>query len=282
MESSNASQSLEEFKKAYYAVLSVAKKLEGKVSVTEGSLIAYTRGAEPPASVLYISSTHAGLNVSLVDIVELSLHIIPYRDCESVIVFSSRQKDPRAVNAVIASSILGAKSTLVAPRMHEAYEERLRLHNVNRVMIDSPSPLLTMSLAALIWRPKLMGFRDERIKKELMSLDSALEWLIEGYSFVVERSYTTALYTPATMAGAYYYCIAVKSCNPLPLDALEDSPPKGRLLVMVTSLERKEYEELLKSVRNKAELDIVEFNVDPVTASLYSVLLAFLASGRAV
>ncbi|MEM1927886.1 MAG: hypothetical protein QXS85_04040 [Acidilobaceae archaeon] len=282
MESSSSRVAAEELRRAYETVLSLARRLEGRVSVADGTVIAYTRGAEPPASILYISSLHAGLDVALASATELSLHIVPYRELRSAVIFSYKQRDSRAVSSAIASSIMGAKTVLVSPTMPEAYEEKLRIHGVERVAVDSPSPLLAMSVAAALWSPRMMGAREERVRAELRALDTALDWVLEKYSFVAERGYETAVYSPATAAGAYYYCASTRSCAPLPLDALEDYVPRGRLLAMLTTLERREYEESLRAAKSKTEVDVVEFNVDPVTASLYSVLVALVAARRAI
>ncbi|MFN4046168.1 MAG: hypothetical protein ACK4H7_02375, partial [Acidilobaceae archaeon] len=58
--------------KAYLEALREAGKLSLKVS--EGELIVYSRGAEPPAYILYTGATHAGLKTRIASTVEAAIH----------------------------------------------------------------------------------------------------------------------------------------------------------------------------------------------------------------
>lgn len=55
-----------------------------------------------------------------------------------------------------------------------------------------------MTAAALMWTPRLMGFREGRIRGEISSLKDALKWVYESYKELVEggAGYEIVAYTP--------------------------------------------------------------------------------------
>lgn len=275
---------LSEVEECYLRALRDAIQLPG-VFVEEGALIVYTRGSEPPAYTLYIASLHAGLKTRIASAVEASVHLLPYRDVSSTIVFTLNPRDSRALNTAITASLLGAKTTLVTPQPHEAFEERARAHGVEIVKITSKHPLLAMSIAALRWIPKLMGFREGRVREEISSLQTALTWVYERYKEIIERGsvYDLVAYTPATRPGAYYYCRAVECTEPIPMDALSELPQGARVLALETTAEEHAYKDVLVNARMRGvNVDIVSLNTDPVTATLYSILVALALTRKAL
>lgn len=269
---------LSEIEEYYLSSLREATRLPSAF-VGEGALIVYARGGEPPAYTLYIATLHAGLKSRVASAVEASTHILPYRDVDRMILFTLNPRDSRALNTVITASLLGVKTTLVSPPLHEAHEEKIRMYDVEIIKVDSKYPLLTMTIAALHWTPKLMGFREGRIRGEISSLQGALRWVYENYVDVVERGdqYDMVAYTPSTRPGAYYYARAKGIPEPLPLEALNELPRDMRVLAMMTTTEEHSYRDLILSAKTQGvTLELVTMNTDPITATLYSMLLALL------
>ncbi|MDM7276025.1 MAG: hypothetical protein P3X22_007945 [Thermoprotei archaeon] len=267
--------------KAYLEALRSSQKLSLKVS--EGELIVYSRGAEPPAYILLMGTIHAGLKTRIASTVEAQIHILPYRDYEKVTVFTISRKDPRAVNAAITAAILGARVTLVAPPLHEAYEERVRMRGVERVVVTSQTPLLTASIAALRWTPELMGLREARVRGEILNLEGALKWLVETYGdrLASKKQYDIVAYTPSTRPGAYYYCRALGMLEPIPLEAVAEAPRNSKILALATTTEEQEYKDIIMSAGIQGvEVDIYTINTDPLTAGLYSLLIAMIITGK--
>jgi hypothetical protein len=272
---------LYEIERYYLEALGEAEELP-QIQVGEGTLIAYSRGAEPPAYTLYIATLHAGLKTRIASTVEASLHLLPYKDQDRMVLFTINPRDTRALNTVITAALLNVKVTLVTPPLHEAYEERVRMHDVEVVRVKPRQPLLTMTIAALRWTPKLMGFREGRVRGEISSLRDALRWIHENYKDVVESgaAYETVAYTPSTRPGAYYYCRATGCREPIPLEAVAELPRGARILGLLTTTEEHAYRDVLLLARTQGvQLDTATFNTDPVTATLYSTLLA-LATTR--
>lgn len=267
--------------KAYLEALREAQKLSLKVS--EGELIVYSRGAEPPAYILYTGTIHAGLKTRIASTVEASIHILPYRDYEKVTVFTVNKRDPRAVNTAITAAILGARVTLVAPPLHEAYEERARMRGVERVTITAPNPLLTTSIAALRWVPELMGLREARVRGEILNLEGALKWLIETYGdkLAPKKQYDIVAYSPSTRPGAYYYYRATGFPEPAPMEALAEAPRNSKALALATTTEEQEYKDILITANAQGvKIDMYTLNTDPVTAGLYSLLIAMIITEK--
>ncbi len=267
--------------KAYLEALREAERLSLRIS--EGELIVYSRGAEPPAYILYTGALHAGLKTRIASTVEAAIHILPYRDYGKVTVITVNKKDPRAVNTAITATILGARATLVAPPLHEAYEERARMRGVERVIVTARNPLLTTSIASLKWIPELMGLREARVRGEISSLEGALKWLTETYreKLAPGKQYDIVAYTPSTRPGAYYYCRAVGLLEPAPLEALAEAPRNSKALALATTTEEQEYKDIIISAGAQGvNIDLYTINTDPVTAGLYSLLIAMIITGK--
>ncbi len=272
---------LYDIERYYLEALEGAERLP-QISISEGTLIAYSRGAEPPAYTLYIATLHAGLKTRIASAVEASIHLLPYRDQDRMVILTLNPRDSRALNTAITAAILGTRVTLVTPPLHEAYEERVRLHDVEVVRVESKYPLLTMTIAALRWTPKLMGFREGRVRGEISDIKNAFKWVYETYKDSIESGavYETIAYTPSTRPGAYYYCRAIGCREPLPLEAIVELPRGVKVLGLLTTTEEQAYRDLILLARTQGvQVDTVTFNTDPVTTTLYSTLLA-LATTR--
>jgi len=273
---------LYDIEKCYLEALRGAEELP-HISLGEGTLIAYSRGAEPPAYTLYTATLHAGLRTRIASAVEASVHLLPYRDQDRVVVFTLNPRDPRALNTAITAALLGVKVTLITPPLHEAYEERVRVHDVEVVKVESRYPLLAMTAAALMWTPRLMGFREGRIRGEISSLKDALKWVYESYKELVEggAGYEIAAYTPSTRPGAYYYCRATGCREPIPLEAVAELPRGLKVLGLLTTAEEHAYRDLILLAKTQGvQVEVATFNTDPVTATLYSTLLALTTTRK--
>ncbi|MEN2999073.1 MAG: hypothetical protein ABDH61_00600 [Acidilobaceae archaeon] len=266
-----------ELKEQFSRALAVSRAL--RLEIREGDLIVFSRGAEPPAFIAYLASLHAGLNVSIASTTEASLHILPYSERSRVLVFSSAQKDNRAVSAAITASLLGSQAVLVAPPQPQALEERLEARGVERVKLPSSATLMTSSLLAIRSAPKLMGFREARVRGEIEALEDALEWAWGELQGLKRRDYDLIAYSPSTRPGAYYYREAGKG-EPVPIEAIP-ALSEGAALALYSSVEEGEYREIMISPR-KAEAEFLPINADPVMAAFYSVLYASLLSGKVI
>lgn len=250
--------------------------LEGEVIIT------YTWRAEPAAYTLYLTLLHAGRNALLAHTSLASVHILPYREVDRVVAFSIDERDARTVNLAMASSALGIEAVVVGPSLHPAVEETLSSLGVERIIVKSPAPLLTMMAATLYWRPKLMGAREERVKAEVEALDSAVEWVSNRYSRELEslagKNYESIYYSPTLEAGARYYSILTGS-TPKPLD--EVSTAKGPLetAAFIAGVDEHNYKDLiLSSSLRGVKLNKIVVDTDPVTANIYASILSALAT----
>lgn len=261
------------------AYLRALRGVEGlRIEVRGGDIISFSRGGEPAANILYIASLHAGMDVRLASAVELSYHLLPYAERSRAIIFSPR-RDLRAVSAAIAASILGAEVIFVAPPQGANVEERLEMRGVERVTLPEQSPMISSSFLAAMSAPKLMGFRESRVRGELAALSEALTWLRAGAERLRGASFEAVLYTPVTKAGAYYLRHASGCSEPAPLEALPELRA-SRALAMYSSLEESEYRDVLSSLPPWVEP--LRVDADPVTASLYSVILSAIISDRLI
>ena len=272
---------LYDIEKYYLEALEEARTLP-HISPSEGTLIAYSRGAEPPAYTLYIATLHAGLKTRIASVVEASIHLLPYRDQDKVIIFMLNPRDSRALNTAITATLLGVKVTLITPPLHEAHEEKARIHNVEVVSVKSRYPLLTMTIAALTWTPRLFGFREGRIRGEISDLGDALKWVYENYKELLKDSeYEIVAYPPSTKPGAYYYCRARGCIEPIPLEAVIELPRGSKVLGLLTTTEEHTYRDVILLAKTQGvQLNIATFNTDPVTTTLYSTLLALVVTRK--
>ncbi len=252
-------------------------------------IVAASPGAEPPARVLYLGVLHSGSRSVYTRPSEAALHFMPYRDFDAtLVVFTLDPKDTRALHAVEAAVNLGVSAYVVAPRLHPAYEERLRELGSGYVRIESRSPLLAMTLAALHWVPDMQGFRRERFRAEVESLDDAAEWVEENYGRELEEAREAvsgggglaAYYTPTGYAGARYLSLALGTRTA----PLEEAPKIGSPgVAFMASVEEPSYRDVLLSARVRGlKLHVININTDPVTAGIYSVIAAALIAGKAI
>ncbi|MCS7107635.1 MAG: hypothetical protein NZ902_06005 [Acidilobaceae archaeon] len=266
-----------ELREQFSRALQAAKAL--KIEIRERDLIVYSRGAEPPAFISYIASLHAGLEVTVASTAEASVHILPYSERPRALIFSTSQKDSRAVSAAITASLSGSQAILIAPPQPPLLEERLEVRGVERVKLPTAAPVMTSSLLALMSAPRLMGFRDNRVREEIAALESALEWSSKGLEGL-RGGYDLIAYSPTTRAGAFYYRDATGKREPVPIEALP-ALRDGRALALYSSAEEGEYREIMTSPR-RAEAEFLSINADPVMAALYSVLYAALLAGKVI
>lgn len=261
---------------AYFSALEIAKRL--RLELRSGDVISFSRGGEPAASILYLASLHAGVDVRLASAVELSYHLLPYAEKGRVIIFSPK-RDTRAISAAISASILGAQVVFVAPDQGAAVEERLKMREIERIVIGGRSPIMSSSLLAALSAPRLMGFREERVRKELSLLNEALHWLKDILKGLEGVLFNAVLYTPVTRAGAYYYKHAAGCAEPAPLESLAEMSAE-RILLLYSSVEEMDYRDVLSS--RPPQASALRIDADPVTASIYSVIAAAIIAGRVV
>ncbi len=270
--------------RAYAEALSAAKTLPAP-RLADDTIVVYGRGGLAPAHTLYISLLHAGLRAQLAPATEASVHVLPYRETGPVVIYTRDPRDLRALNAAMAATHLGLRVSLVAPRLHEAVEEQLDVLGVERILVPGKAPpLLTMTVASVIWTPQLMGAREARVRAEIDALHEALDWVSRAFHGVLPAAREAAgappLYTPTTLPGAAYHGEAVGE-RPLPLEEADSLARGDAAVAYVAGVERHDYKDVLMRARLRG-VRIVEIplDTDPVTATLYSVLAAMLVTGR--
>lgn len=276
--------SYSEIDKKYQAALDRARGLP-KPGLGRDSIIVATYDSMPAARILYMGCLHAGLPCTLAEPTLASVSITPYRETGSVVAFTSNPKSLRIVNLAEAASILGLDVWVVAPSLHPAVRERLESAGAEIILTGDPG-LLTMSIAATLWVPKLMGAREARFRAELEELGSALEWLaggaVQGYMEMRSEGLSKPpLYTPIAAPGAFYHCVALRCGVPIPLEAAALSGYQGSI-VYASSVEIHDYRDILSSPGRVSRRLLIQIGSDPVTAGLYSVLAAALVTGRVV
>ncbi len=266
---------------AYRQALDTARRLprprlEGEV------LVAYTGAAEAPARILYTALTHSGSKALIAHSVEAARHIVPYRDIDTVLIYSPSGRDPRSLGLAETASLLGVgRVALVTPQMHPAYREKAESLGVELVELPGKAPpILAMALASLHWAPKQMGPRAGRLEAEIGELDSALEWARETLEATPGYAGLEALYTPAAKPGAIYHCTTT-GCTPRPLEAVLSMPRGAEAVAYVTSVDEQDYRDVLAShAARGVRLHVIRINTDPITAGLYSILAALLITQK--
>ncbi|MCE4601619.1 MAG: hypothetical protein F7B18_00370 [Desulfurococcales archaeon] len=251
-------------------------RLEGEV------LVAYTGAAEAPARILYTALTHSGSKALIAHAVEAARHIVPYRDIDTVLIYSPSGRDPRTLSlAETASLVGGGRVALVTPQMHPAYREKAESLGVDLVELTSRAPpILAMALASLYWAPKQMGPRAGRLEAEVGELASALEWAIETLGANPGHAGLEALYTPAAKPGAIYHCAAT-GCMPRPLEAVLSMHRGAEAVAYMTSVDEQDYRDVTASHTARGiKLHVIRINTDPITAGLYSILAALLITQK--
>ncbi len=276
--------SYSEIERKYREALDRARRLS-KPRLGRDTIVAATYDSMPAARILYMGCLHAGLPCTLAEPTLASVSIAPYRETGSVVAFTSNPKSLRIVNLAEAASLLGLEVSVVAPSLHPAVRERLESVGAEIILAGDPG-LLTMSIAATLWVPKLMGAREARFRAELEELGSALEWLAGGAarSYMEMRGESLSkppLYTPIAAPGAYYHCVALRCGVPIPLEAAALSGYQGSI-IYASSVEIHDYRDILSTPGRITRRLLIQIGSDPVTAGLYSVLAAALVTGRVV
>ncbi len=277
-----------ELKDKVAAAISSARSLP-RPKVVDGTLIISSLSAMPSARLLYNAVATLGMQATLAGPTEASVLLMPYRDFNSVIVFALAPRDSRSLRAAEEAAMMGMETYFVSPRMDESIEQRLKLHdNISRITVPGEAPLLTMMAASALWAPLPSSSRGERLRGELGSLDSALEWVSGRYADAIAsasrlESYDVA-YTSATQPGALYLCRVSNRCAAAYIiDEVSEAYSKlsaQGIVLLTTTAEDHDYRdvELMLSMR-RANVIKIELNVDPVTAGLYAAFVAVALGG---
>ena len=267
--------------KAYAEALSAARLLP-RPRLEDDTVIAYGRGGLAAAYTLFLALSHSGARAMLLRPMEAAVHVLPYRETGPLVIYTRDPRDLRSLNAAMAGVHLGLEVYLVAPELHPALEEQLESLGVERIRVPRQAPpLLTMVLASLHWAPKMMGAREERLRREIGELDSALDWLktTQAAALGVEPP-RLALYTPAALPGAAYHAEALGG-DARPLEDAAGLGPGARAVAYTVGVERHGYKDIILQARTRrVELVEVPIDTDPVTAAAYSVMAAMLLTGR--
>ena len=277
-------QSSRSLEKAFKEAIKVAERLP-RPEIGDDAIIAYSGGGKPSALTLYIALIQAGARATLTPASLAATSILPYRETGAVIVYTDSGRDVRAVNLLMAASSLGVKAYLISPPLHPAVEDLVASLEANTITVEAEATLLTMMIAALHWRPQLMGAREQRIREELEVLPDALGWVQERYSDVLSAAQgnipARAYYSPLMEAAARYYTLI----SGKPSYELEESlliEARGeKPLLFVSSVEAHNYKDILLGLSMKGVRPLkIEVNTDPVTANIYASILAGVISGR--
>ena len=274
---------LSKIKESYVRAVEEAQRAE-KPRLTGGEVIVYGPGAEAPAFLLYLGMLHAGERAELVSAATAAYHLVPYRDPGSLIVFAYNSRDPRVIHVAEAASLVGFEVYVVGPRLHEAYEEKISSLNVERVTVGGPAPLLSMSVLSLLAMPSLKGFREERVREEITGPDTAFEWVLREYGGATDRIPSKPEFiiaTPSTYPGASYHCMATRCISVLGMEAALEYP--ARLLkesvAYVSSVEERGFRDALSKLRTVGA-NVIEYNTDPLTTSIYVMITAAIATKK--
>lgn len=260
-----------------------ARRLDGP-PIRDDAIITYTWDAKPAAHILYLALLHAGLRATLAHAALASVHIVPYRETGTVVAYTSSDRDVRVVNIAMAASALGLEVYVVGPEMHPAVEETLDQTGAKRITVPGENPLLTMMVASLLWRPRLLGAREERVRGEVEALPEALEWVESRYSREIEQAsqggYDGILYTPSIEAAALYHSM-LTGIPASPLDEVVRTRPSSRYLAYIAGVDEHNYRDLLlKASLSQVKIARVMVDTDPVTLNIYGAMIASLALGR--
>lgn len=171
-------------------------------------VVAASPSGEPAARILCVGVLHSGGVCRLAHPSEASLSLLPYREYEfTVAAFTADPKDSRIIHLVEAASLLGSGGVyVVAPPMHPGYEERLSMLGASRVEVPREAPILSMSVASLLWTPRLLGMREERFRGEVEALAGSTSWVRERFAGEIEEAQASGeveVYsTPLGLPGA--------------------------------------------------------------------------------
>jgi len=277
-------QSSKNLEEAFKEAIEVAKSLP-RPEIGDDMIIAYSGGGKPPALNLYIALVQAGVRATLAPASLVATSILPYRETGPVIAFTNSGRDARAVNVMMASSGLGLRAYLVSPPLHPAVEDLVYSLDVDLIVVEGRVSLLTMMIASLFWRPRLMGAREARVKSEVEALPDAYEWVSERFGGVLAEASANppsrVYYSSLLEASANYYTV-ISQTPSYELEASLSLEERGsRPLVLLSSVEAHNYKDVLLGLSMKGVRPIkAEINTDPVTANIYGALIAAVISGK--
>ncbi|GBF09183.1 hypothetical protein apy_09080 [Aeropyrum pernix] len=244
-------------------------------------VVAASPTGEPAARILCVGVLHSGGVCRLAHPSEASLSLLPYREYEfTLVAFTGDPKDSRIVHLAEAASLLGARGLyVVGPPMHPGYEERLSMLGASRVEAPREAPVLSMSIASLVWTPRLLGMREGRFRGEIEALSGSTAWLRERFAGEIEEargsSSVEAYSTPLGLPGALYLYLSGQSraVHPLEMLPLHRTPPTP--IVFMASVEEPSYRDVIRSSTVRGVRPVVfNINTDPITVGFYSILIA--------
>lgn len=268
--------------------INIAKSLK-KPELGENLLIISDYNSRPAGKILYIALLTSGKRASLLTPTEAVEYALPYYESfDNVIIFSSNPRDSRSVHAAEVSRLMNLDVEFISPKMNDTLEERLDYLGVRRKIVDGNTPIITMSIASLLWIPKDLEDRYERIKKEIDDLGNSYEWLIDKYNFSLEKirginEEFVLLYTPSTESGAIYAYNLLQNCSfILPIEFVSNKIKK-RSILLTSSVDSSDFKDLILMFKmNYSGNEIIEFNTDPITAGIYSMLFISLISNKLI
>ncbi len=266
-----------------------------KPDIDDVDLIIYSMGSYPPAHILYVSLLHSGKKATLTSAAEASIHILPYREnVGKIIAFVYNRKDPSIVNLAQVSSLLNIDLKIYGPKLHPAYEERIESLNVEKVDVESEFPLMTLSLASLLWTWNILpASRSERIKNEVDEMETSPQWLEERYKDEISalkdsEKLNYVLYTFSTKPGAEYLRLLLKKLgSPSPrlleLERISDVEEESKVITYISTVEEHFYPNVkLETQIKKLDQVIIRFNTDPLTTGIYSMIFSSIIAGGKV
>jgi len=282
--------------KAFKVSNVIAKSLEEareipKPEINDIDLIVYSTNSYPPAHILYASLLHSGKRTILTSSAEASIHILPYREnIGKIIAFVYDRKDPSIINLAQVSSLLNIDLRIYGPKLHPAYEEKLENLNVKKINVELDAPLITLSLASLLWTWKMLpARRSERIKNEIDEMESSPQWLEERYGSEIDTikdigKLNYVLYTFSTKPGAEYFRLLLKEIKntppkPLELEKISEIEEESKIITYISTVEEHFYPNIrLEAQIKRLNQIIIRFNTDPLTTGIYSMIFSSLIS----
>ncbi len=257
-------------------------------------MVVYSINTYPPAHQFYLSASHSGINIHMTDPIQASLHILPYKeDVKGIVAFVAESRDNYIINLAQASYSLNVPLRLYGPPMHPAYEEKLDELDVDRIVIEYKAPIFLMTLASLFWLLKrLPEARKSRLSKEMEIFMESASWLRERYNTellsVKSRKFEYVIASFSTLSGAHYLRTIAKKLgmnipNLLKLDEIDFVKKGSSILVYMTTTEERNYPNirLLSQLKELSPI-IVNFNTDPLTANIYSMLFSAMIFNKII
>ncbi len=270
--------SCKEIEAGYLEALEAARR-KPRPGLGRDVVIAYTGPGKAAAHTLYLAMTHAGVEATLAHATVASVHILPYRETGTVVAFTLDDRDARIVNLAMAARLLGSEAYIISPRPHPAVEEAIESTGATIIELESTAPLAESVITSLLWRPPLMGAREERMRREIEALDSAAEWACERYGDLADTEPGPAYYSPTALPAGVHH--RVLGYDARPLEDVAVARRGEEAIVYLAGVEEHDYKDLLFRARiNGARLRVARIDTDPVTGSLYSLLAAAVHTGR--